>query len=182
MDEMKNEDPEGRTNEEAFKKAVTDYRERIYLMLLKYVRNRDDAKDLTQETFIKAYNSLGSFRGESGLYTWIYRIAVNLAINYKTRSKISSFRSIDDTHRIYSQDSPTDDILKSELSGKIDESVSNLPERQRMVFVLRYYEEKPYSKIAEILGITEGAAKANYHHAVRKLRSNLGDYVRGESK
>jgi RNA polymerase sigma-70 factor (ECF subfamily) len=179
MDEMKHEDPEGRTDEEAFRKAVTDYRERIYLMLLKYVRNREDAKDLTQETFIKAYNSLGSFRGESGLYTWIYRIAVNLAINFKTRSNISSFRSIDDTYGIFSQNSPTDDILKNELSGKIDESVSKLPEKQRMVFVLRYYEEKPYSEIAEMLGTTEGAAKANYHHAIRKLKSDLGGYLRG---
>ncbi|UCC80308.1 MAG: RNA polymerase subunit sigma, partial [Candidatus Zixiibacteriota bacterium] len=73
MNEMKNEDPGGKNIEKAFERAVIDYRERIYLMLLKYVRNRDDAKDLTQETFVKAYNSLGSFRGESGLYTWIYR-------------------------------------------------------------------------------------------------------------
>jgi len=149
---------------------------------LKYVRNREDAKDLTQETFIKAYNSLRSFRGESGLYTWIYRIAVNLAINFKTRSKISSFRSIDNTIGIYSHNSPADDILKNELSGKIDESVSKLPERQKMVFVLRYYDEKPYSEIAEILGTTEGGAKANYHHAVRKLRMDLADYLKGESR
>ena len=182
MNEMKNADGGIKIGKEAFEKAVIDYRERIYLMLLKYVRNREDAKDLTQETFIKAYKSLGSFRGESGLYTWIYRIAVNLAINYRTRSKTSLFRSIDDTHGIYSQNSPTDAILKNELSGKIDESVSNLPERQKMVFVLRYYEEKPYSEIADMLGTTEGAAKANYHHAIQKLKSDLADYVKGESK
>ena len=82
MDDMRRGGSDGRNLEEEFKKAVTEYRERIYLMILKYVRNRDDAKDLTQETFIKAYKSLGSFRGESGLYTWIYKIAVNLAINF----------------------------------------------------------------------------------------------------
>ena len=180
MYEMKNEDPGGKINKKAFEKAVIDYRERIYLMLLKYVRNREDAKDLTQETFMKAYNSLGSFRGESGLYTWIYRIAVNLAINYKTRSKISLLRSIDDIQKTSSQISPADNILRNELSSKIDESVKNLPERQRMVFVLRYYEEKPYSEIAGILGISEGAAKANYHHAIKNLRGNLGGYLKGE--
>lgn len=181
MNEMNNEDPGAKTNEKAFEKAVIDYRERIYLMLLKYVRNRDDAKDLTQEAFIKAYNSLDSFRGESGLYTWIYRIAVNLAINYRTRSKISLFRSIDDSQGVYSGNSPSDNLLQSELSSRIDDSVKKLPEKQRMVFVLRYYEEKPYSEIAELLGTTEGAAKANYHHAIIKLKSDLGDYIRGDS-
>jgi RNA polymerase sigma factor (sigma-70 family) len=181
MDEMKNEDHGVKASEKAFEKAVIDYRERIYLMLLKYVRNREDAKDLTQEAFVKAYNSLGSFRGDSGLYTWIYRIAVNLAINYKTRDKSSSFSSIDDTQRIYDGESPSENILKNELSSRIDDAVKNLPQRQRMVFVLRYYEEKQYSEIAEVLGITEGAAKANYHHAINKMKVELADYVRGES-
>ena len=178
MNETRNDDPGVKIDEKAFAKAVTDYRERIYLMLLKYVRNREDAKDLTQEAFIKAYNSLGSFRGESGLYTWIYRIAVNLAINFKSRSKLSSLKSIDDASGIYSDDSPSDNILQRELSSKIDESVKTLPERQRMVFVLRYYEEQPYSEISKILGITEGAAKANYHHAINKMKTELADYVK----
>ncbi|UCC79627.1 MAG: sigma-70 family RNA polymerase sigma factor, partial [Candidatus Zixiibacteriota bacterium] len=74
-----------------------------------------------------------------------------------------------------------ENILQNELSARIDDSVKKLPERQRMVFVLRYYEEKPYSEIARTLGITEGAAKANFHHAVKKLKADLGDYVKGES-
>lgn len=180
MKNMKKGDPDGKNLEEEFKKAVTDYRERIYLMLLKYVRNREDAKDLTQEAFIKAYRSLGSYRREAGLYTWIYRIAVNLAINYKTRSKTSLFRSIDDTSKAYSDNSPADNMLKDELAGNIDAAVRKLPERQRMVFTLRYYEEKPYSEISEILGMSEGAAKANYHHAINKLKNELKDYLRGD--
>jgi len=180
MDDMRRGDSDGRNLEEEFRKAVTEYRERIYLMLLKYVRNREDARDLTQEAFIKAYKSLDSFRGEAGLYTWIYRIAVNLAINYKTRSKTSLFRSIDYTSKAYSDASPSDDLLRDELSGTIDAAVRKLPERQRMVFTLRYYEEKPYSEISEILGISEGAAKANYHHAIGKLKNELKGYLRGE--
>ena len=180
MDDMKRGESDGKNLENEFRKAVTEYRERIYLVLLKYVRNREDARDLTQEAFIKAYNSLGSFRGEAGLYTWIYRIAVNLAINYKTRGKTSLFQTIDDTTRAYSGISPIDNIIRDELSANIDTSVKKLPERQRMVFVLRYYEEKPYSEIADILGISEGAAKANYHHAVNKLKVELKDYLQGD--
>lgn len=175
MNEMRNGNAGDENVEERFKKAVTDYRERIYLMILKYVRNREDAKDLTQETFIKAYNSLGSFRGESSLYTWIYRIAVNLAINFKTRSRVSSFQSIEDHTGIYSGDAPSDSILRKEISEKIDRSVTRLPEKQRMVFVLRYYEERPYSEISELMGITEGAAKANFHQALKKMKSDLKD-------
>ncbi len=179
MDNMKKENPKGKLNEEAFKKAVIDYRERIYLLLLKYVRNREDAKDLTQEAFIKAYSSLGSFRRESGLYTWIYRIAVNLAINFKTRDKTSTFHSIEDVTLINADNSVMDNMLTVEMSNKIDEAVLKLPKRQKMAFVLRYYEERPYTEISDLMGITEGAAKANYHQAVKRLKSNLGSYLRG---
>lgn len=175
MNEMRIGDAGGENVEERFKKAVTDYRERIYSMILKYVRNREDARDLTQETFIKAYNSLGSFRGDSSLYTWIYKIAVNLAINFKTRSRVSSFQSIEDHTKIYSGDAPSDSILRKEISDKIDRSVKRLPEKQRMVFVLRYYEERPYAEISELMGITEGAAKANFHQALKKMKSDLKD-------
>lgn len=181
MDDMKRENPKGKPNEEAFKKAVIDYRERIYLLLLKYVRNREDAKDLTQEAFIKAYNSLGSFRQESGLYTWIYRIAVNLAINFKTRDKTLTFQSIEDVVLTNTDNSIIDNILTREMSNKINEAVLKLPKRQKMAFVLRYYEERPYAEISDLMGITEGAAKANYHQAVKRLKISLGSYLRGES-
>ena len=177
MNEMRNGDSGGETVEEEFRKAVIEYRERIYLMILKYVRNREDARDLTQDTFVKAYKSLGSFRGESGLYTWIYKIAVNLAINFKTRNKVSSFQSIEDHSGIYSDDIPSDSIIKKEISEKIDGAVKRLPEKQRMVFVLRYYEERPYAEISELMGITEGAAKANFHQALRKMKVELRDFA-----
>ncbi len=181
MDDMKREKPRGNFNEEAFKKAVVDYRERIYLVLLKYVRNRDDAKDLTQETFVKAYNSLAKFRGESGFYTWFYRIAINLAINFKSRDKTTAFQSIEESTLTYAEKPATDRLLNKEISQKIDDAVKILPERQKMVFVLRYYEERPYSEISDLLGITEGASKANYHHALKKLRNELEPYYRGEN-
>lgn len=177
MNELKDENSGGKAVEEEFRKAVIEYRERIYLMILKYVRNRDDAKDLTQETFIKAYKSLGSFRGESGLYTWIYKIAVNLAINFKTRSKTSAFQSLEDHSGVYSDEVPSDSIIKKEITEKIDGAVKSLPEKQRMVFVLRYYDERPYAEISELMGITEGAAKANFHQALRKMKVELKDFA-----
>lgn len=178
MEIMKDDGRKGKLDDESFRKAVSDYRERIYLMLLKYVRNREDAKDLTQDAFVRAYSSRNSFRGESSLYTWIHRIAVNLAINFKTRNRISSHSSLEDSPPIAGSDDPSSGLMTKELSGRIDKAVKNLPGRQRMVFVLRFYDEKPYSEIAEDLGITEGGAKANYHQAIRKLKNELSSYLK----
>lgn len=167
-------------DDETFAKAVSDYKERIFLVILRFVRNREDAHDLTQEAFVKAYRSRQSFRGDSTLYTWIYRIAVNLALNYKARSKTSAFQSLEDIPELSSGQLPSDGVLQKELRADIDKAVSGLPRRQRMVFNMHYYENKSHAKIGNLLGITEGAVKANYHQAVKKLRGALGRYVRGE--
>jgi RNA polymerase sigma-70 factor, ECF subfamily len=167
-------------SDETFKKVVLQYRERIFLVILRFVRNREDARDLTQETFVRAYRSRTYFRGESSVYTWIYKIAVNLAINYKSRSRISDLSSLDETSEIAVDGNPSDDILTSELGKNIEIAIATLPARQRMVFILRYYEEKPHAEIAELLGITEGAVKANYHQAIKKLRIGLSRYLKAE--
>jgi RNA polymerase sigma-70 factor (ECF subfamily) len=165
-------------DDRAFERAVLEYKERIFLVILRFVRNREDAKDLTQEAFVKAYRSRAQFRGESSLYTWIYRIAVNLALNYRTRGKMSLFSSIDDSPEIVSPESPSDGMLSQELRGRIDSAILKLPARQRMVFLMRYYDEMPHAEIARTLGITEGAVKANYHQAIKKLKNELGQYVK----
>ncbi len=181
LDEMKIGGPKGKISDEDFNEAVVKYRERIFLVILKYVRNRDDARDLTQEAFIRAYRSRESFRGESSLYTWIFRIAVNLALNYKNRSRVSLFSSLEDSPELQGSGDPSSGIMSRELIQKIDEAVGELPNRQRMTFVLRYYEEQPFAEVAKNLDITEGAAKANYHQAIKKLRGKLIPYIRGES-
>jgi RNA polymerase sigma-70 factor (ECF subfamily) len=165
-------------DDETFRKAVLEYRERIFLVILRFIRNREDAKDLTQEAFVKAYRSRAQFRGESGIYTWIYRIAVNLALNHKSRSKVSSLMSIEDNTELTSGGSPADGLLATELGGQIDTAIKGLPARQRMVFNMRYYEEQPHAEIAKTLGITEGAVKANYHQAIKKLRASLSQYIK----
>jgi RNA polymerase sigma-70 factor (ECF subfamily) len=179
---MINEAPGEKLNDETFGKAVLDYKERIFLVILRFVRNRDDAKDLTQETFVKAYSSRHQFRGDSSLYTWLYRIAVNLSLNYKSRSRVSVLSSIDDSLELVADGNPSDTILTGELGKHIDSAVGQLPARQRMVFLMRYYEDKPHAEIANILGITEGAVKANYHQAVKKLRVQLAPYIEGEKE
>lgn len=171
----------GEISDENFNEAVIKYRERIFLVILKYVRNREDAKDLTQEAFIKAYRSRESFRGESSLYTWIFRIAVNLALNYKTRSRVSLFSSLEDSPELQGKSDPSRGIMRHELIQRIDIAVSELPRRQRMTFVLRYYEELSFAEVAQNLNITEGAAKANYHQAIKKLRLKLTPYLKGAS-
>ena len=178
---MKSENLKGKIDDDLFKDTIVKYKERIFLVILKYVRNRDDAKDLTQETFLRAYRSRDSFRGEASIYTWIFRIAVNLALNFKERSRISDHSSLDDSPPLYSDSDPLETVKSRELSRSIDGAVKLLPERQRMTFVLRYYEELPFARIAENLGITEGAAKANYHQALKKLRGSLQPYMESGS-
>jgi len=177
---MNNEVLQGKVNDETFKKAITDYRERIFLVILRFVKNRDDAKDLTQEAFIRAYRSRDSFRGDSGIYTWLYKIAVNLAITHTSRKhKISS---LDEIPEVSNYDDPSSEVLNTELGKNIEAAVGALPARQKMVFILHYYDEKPHAEIARILGITEGAVKANYHQAIKKLRKGLAAYIKGEVK
>ncbi len=180
MESMENQKTRGILDDETFQKAVGDFKERIFLLLLRYVRNRDDALDLTQETFIRAYRSRESFRGDSGIYTWLYKIAVNLALNHKSRSHTSSLQSIEDSPDLYDSASPADSVTNAEINKQVDQAVSKLPARQRMVFVLRYYEEKSNAEIAKALGITEGAVKANYHQAIKKLQTGLASLLTGD--
>lgn len=180
MEVMKSENRQGKIDDDLFKETIVKYKERIFLVILKYIRNRDDAKDLTQEAFLRAYRSRESFRGEASIYTWIFRIAVNLALNFKERSRISDHFSLDDSPPLYSDSDPLETVKSRELSRSIDRAVKLLPERQRMTFVLRYYEELPFARIAENLGITEGAAKANYHQALKKMRGNLQPFMENE--
>ena len=178
---MKFGGPKGKISDETFREAVAKYRERIFLVILKFVRNREDAKDLTQEAFMKAYRSRKAFRGESSLYTWVFKIAVNLALNYKARSRISLHSSLEDTPEPFGNSDTSEGIMRKELTQRIDEAIGQLPSRQRMAFVLRYYQELPFASVAENLNITKGAARANYHQAIKKLRGKLIPYLRGES-
>jgi RNA polymerase sigma-70 factor (ECF subfamily) len=164
-------------DDKTFGQLVNKYKERIYSVVLRIVRNNEEAKDLTQEAFVKAYRNRQSFRGESTFYTWVYRIAVNLALNHVNRNRDRRAESIEDvTPETFSM-TPIDDLEREELGQAIADAIEQLPARQRTVFVLRHYEDKAHAEIARILSITEGAVKANYHQAVHKMKAALNIYL-----
>lgn len=164
-------------DEKAFNQLVLRYQRRIYGLIYRMVRNQQDAADLSMEVFVRAYRSLRNFEGRSSFYVWLTKIAVNLCINFSRREKFRSFLSILDlSDKLSVSSSPADKVEKEELKLAIDRAIKSLPPRQRSSFILKYYEGSTHQQIAEILGITEGAAKANYFQAIQKLKKLLADF------
>jgi len=167
--------------EQAFNQLVLRYQEKIYWIVRRMIPDHDDANDITQNVFIKAYQSLKSFKGDSSFYTWIYRIAINLSLNEIRRKKIRKVFSLDEEAPIQlsSDDEQASERLeREERTLSIKKAIEQLPEKQKKVFVLRYYDELPYEEIAKILNTTVGGLKANYFHAVKKI----GAYLKHEQQ
>ncbi len=166
-------------NEQAFNQLVLRYQEKIYWIVRRLINDHDDADDVVQNVFLRAYHSLKSFKGESSFYTWIYRIAVNVSLNELRRRKIRKTFSLDEeVHQFASHDdTPLQQLEKEEQHKAIERAIERLPEKQKKVFLLRYYEELPYEEIAAILKTSVGGLKANYFHAVRKI----GEYLKHET-
>jgi RNA polymerase sigma-70 factor (ECF subfamily) len=166
-------------DETAFNEIVRRYQKRLYAVALRMVRDHDVACDLSQEAFIRAYEGLKGFREDASLFTWLYRIVVNLGINRRRVEKVRRFISLDDLKDklVADRGNPSEDVDDSELRGIIKRAVDALPERQRAIFILRQYEGLQHQEIAEILGRSVGAIKAGYFHAVRKLREELKEFV-----
>lgn len=163
-------------NEQAFNQLVHLYKEKVYWVVRRMIPDHDDADDITQNVFIKAYQSLHGFKGESSFYTWIYRIAINLSLNEIRRKKVRKLFSIDESESFElrsGDDHPLEKIERDERTRLIEEAIALLPEKQKKVFVLRYYEELPYEKIAAILKTSVGGLKANYFYAVKKIGAYL---------
>ncbi len=165
-------------DEQAYNQLVLRYKEKVYWIVRRMIPDHDDADDITQNVFIKAYQSLRSFKGDSSFYTWIYRIAINLSLNEIRRKKFHKTFSIDEEiHQIStSDDQPIQILIKEERTRLIKEAIERLPDKQKKVFLLRYYEELPYEVIAKILHTSVGGLKANYFHAVKKI----GEYLKNE--
>jgi RNA polymerase sigma-70 factor (ECF subfamily) len=165
-------------NEQAYNQLVLRYKEKVYWIVRRMIPDHDDADDITQNVFIKAYQSLPSFKGDSSFYTWIYRIAINLSLNEIRRKKFRRTFSIDEEiHQISSSDAlPLEVMERNERTQLIKKAIERLPEKQKKVFLLRYYEELPYDEIAKILHTSVGGLKANYFHAVKKI----GEYLKNE--
>lgn len=168
-------------NEQAFNELVHRHRKEVYYLALGMVGNHDDAEDLAQEAFVRAYHSLPKFRGESSVYTWLYRITVNLCLNHLRTRRIRSFVGLEKIEAVMPSSEEADAQTElQELSAAARQAIQALPDKQRAVFVLRHFRGLSHAEIAKIMGRQEGTIKANYFQAVRKLRSALGPYIRGE--
>lgn len=158
-------------DETAFNHIVLRYQEKIYWLVRRFVGDHDDANDVVQEVFVKAYEALNGFRRDANVYTWLYRIGVNASLNFIRLRKVKDFFRLDD-HNIpesSEQENPNDSLESLEQTKLIEEAIAKLPEKQKAVFLLRYYEELSYEEIAKILKKSVGGLKANYFHAVRKI-------------
>ena len=163
--------------EKAFNQLVLRHQKKIYDLIYRMTRNREDAADLSLEVFVRAYKNLKDFEERSSFYVWVAKIAVNLGLNFLKREKFRSFLSIFDLAEMKTPiDSPAEEMEKSQLKVAIDSAIQTLPARQRTAFVLKYYQDMSHQEIAEIMGITEGASKANYFQAVQKLQKLLARY------
>lgn len=141
------------------------------------VIDHDDADDLTQEVFIKVWKNLESFRKDAQLYTWIYRIATNECLNFLSSKRRKFFLPINDvTAELTEKLETSPDIEGDEVQKKLQKALIQLPDKQRLVFNMRYYDDLKYEDISEILGTSVGALKASYHHAVKKIEDFLKEH------
>ncbi len=157
--------------DEGFRVLLKTYQERIYWHIRKMVYNHDDANDVTQNTFIKIYKNLKNFKGDSKLYSWIYRIATNEAITFINKKKKRNDVSFEEVSYSLAQNLESDVFFEgNEIESVLQRSVAQLPEQQRLVFQMKYFDDMKYEEIAEILQRSVGGLKANYHHAIKKIK------------
>lgn len=170
IEKLKNED----TRNYAFNLLVRKYQERIYWHIRKMVINHDDSDDLVQEVFVKVWKYLDNFRGDSQLYTWIYRIATNECLSFLAKKKKRFFLPIVDVEKELAEKIDNGyHISGDEVQKKLQKALLKLPDKQRLVFNMKYYDDMKYEQIAEITGTSIGALKASYHHAVKKIEEIL---------
>lgn len=155
---------------EAFSEVIKKYSEPLYHQIRRMVQSHDDTNDLLQNTFMKAWTSIDAFRGQAKLSTWLYKIAINESLTFLEKQRKQHNVSIDEETSILINSIESDDYIDGdELKKKLRKAIASLPEKQRLVFNMRYYDEMDYKQISEILGTSVGALKASYHIAVKKI-------------
>lgn len=156
--------------ESGFRSLMHQYQEQTYWHIRRMVTTHEDADDVVQNTFIKVFKNLDKFKGDSKLYTWIYRIATNESLTYLKKRKKRFSESIDESENNIENNLVADTYFDGDsVQVLLQKAIIGLPDKQKAVFNLRYYEEMPYSDMSEILETSVGALKASYHHAVKKI-------------
>ena len=158
------------TLDRGFRLLMEAYQERLYWQVRRMVHDHEDANDVLQNCFVKVYRSIRQFEGKSKLYTWLYRIATNEAITFINKKKQKAVTSIDNEESSLSNQLKADPYFDGdEVQALLAEATSKLPEKQQLVFNLRYYDEMSYAEMSELLETSQGALKASFHHAVKKI-------------
>ena len=158
----------------AFDVIVERHRRTVYQVCYRFVGNHEDASDLSQETFVKAWRGLGGFKGQAQLSTWLYRIAVNTCLN-RVQAKALPTETIEhDGFEDTTSDDPGSRVLRNERARAVRRAIARLPEKQRATLILRSYQELSHREIADVLGSSVGAVKANFFHALANLKKLLG--------
>jgi len=164
------------TKERAFSKLVAKYQEKLYWHIRRMVSIHDDADDVLQNVFIKIWKNLEKFQENSKLYTWMYRIATNEALTFINKRKRKATTPLEtDDYNLGAMLSADPYFEGDEIQIQLEEAIDTLPDKQKLVFKLRYYEEMKYDEMSELVGTSVGALKASYHHAVKKIESFLSE-------
>ncbi len=163
-----------KTRQRGFELLLNKYKEQAYWLIRRIVIDHDDANDVIQNTFIKVWQNIDKFREDSKIYTWIYRIATNEALSFIKSKKSHLFVSIDEIRSDFGERIEADIYFKgSDIQRKLQKAIASLPARQKLVFIMRYYDAMPYQDIANVVGVSIGTLKASYHIAVKKIEGIL---------
>ena len=166
------------TQRKAFEMVVVKYQEQIYWQVRRMVTDHDDADDLLQNIFLKAWMNIDSFRGESRLSTWLYRIAVNECITFINKKKTEQRVSLSDPESDPVRHLESDSYFDADtMEGLLQKALSTLPEKQRLVFDMKYFKDMKYEEMSEVLETSVGALKASYHIAVKKIAAYIQNNV-----
>lgn len=163
-----------KTASKAFEKLVVTYQKQLYFHIRSILQNHDDTDDVLQNVFVKVYRNIGKFKGESKLYSWLYRIASNEAYTFLQQQK-NKYKYSDEAFNDHQLSNLEADIYfdGDEITLKLHKAIQTLPEKQKQVFQMKYFEALKYEEISEILGTSVGALKASYHLAVKKIEEYL---------
>ena len=166
------------TREEAFRLLLKKYQQKIYWHVRRMVIDHDDADDVVQDIFVKVWKNLGNFREDSQLYTWLYRIATNECITFLNKKKQKQNVSLDDDTTAYLADTLADGnyFNGDKAQMKLQQALLTLPEKQKLVFNMKYFEDMKYEEISDVLGTSVGALKASYHLAVKKIEAFFNNH------